>query len=320
MEDPTPKLDPQEMPDENASEETAQEAAERQSRADIKETRRVLRLVQDHIATAHLKVGAQQEAHGLVEVVSHPTSELATLNYVTPRKNTAWIPAPEIQKGLEHLRKLNRVARVTYVEGLFPPIFSKSLMQLGLVVEFETPIMVYDLREFDATKNTASGKSTGVSVRAVSDQDGIGMWWYVWRNAYYDVLTGNIEPIKIGHEMAQIVSGDQIDLLLYRGDLPVGAARVTVHNTTAHLTTLAIMKEVRTPALIRALYDATLNTAAERGCELLFTSGDTESDRHLGREIGFIDSGSVVCYSEPKLGLQQDKNDGNLAQPVFALP
>ncbi len=309
--------DPTDTPRENA-EDTSQDDAEKQNKADIEEMRRVLRLVQDHIATAHVKVGAQQESCGLVEVVTHPQSELATLNYVTPRKNTAWIPAPEIQKGMESLRKLDRVARVTYVEGLFPPIFSKSLIQLGLVVEYENPIMVYDLREYSAKGNTRS--SGGTSVREVSTQDGIGMWWYVWRNAYYEVLTTSIEPIKIGHEMGRIVAGDQVDLLLYRDELPVGAARVTIHQQTAHLTTLAIMKEVRTPALIRTLYEAAFKAAAEHSCELLFTSGDTEADRNLCREIGFVDSGSVVCYSEPKLGLQQDNNDGSLAQPVFALP
>lgn len=281
--------------------------------AAIKESRRVLRLVQEHLSQAHLNVGATQEHVGLVEVISHPNSELAHLNYVTPRRNTAWIPAPEIERGMERLHDLHRTPRVNYVEGLFPPLFAKSLHKLGLEVEHETAIMTRKLDTLPDKHNLPDG----VHVVPVSDQEGIGLWWYVWRNAYYDVLTTGIEPIKIGQDMQQVALGNQVDLLLYRNDFPAGAARVTFHSDTAHLTTLAIMKEARTPALIHALHQAALKTAAQQGCELIFTSGGTEEDRKMCREVGFVDSGSVVCYAEPVTG--SDGTNHDVAQYVFAL-
>ncbi len=286
-------------------------------KADIKETRRVLRIVQAHIADAHLRLGTEQESAGFVEVMTHPKSELPHLNYVTPRKNTAWIPAPEVQKGMEILRANNRPVRVNYIEGLFPPIFAKSLHQLGLVAASEDAIMVYKFEPDTMPELTPTPDS--ISVKQVADQEGIGIWWYVWSNAFFDVLTTGVEPIKLGHEFAKITEGHQVDLLLYRQSFPIGAARLTFHEKSAHLTTLAIMKESHTPALVKALYNAALRTAAKRGCELLFTCGDGEDERRFCRELGFVDSGSMVSYTEPDDSAKKDETGDNVAQLVFAL-
>jgi len=288
--------------------------------AAIKEQRRILRLMQDHLAQAHLSLGSQQEHIGLVDVIHHPDNSLGHLNYVTPRRNTAWVPAPSVQQGLDRLRSLNRTMRVNYVEGLFLPIFAKSLRDLGLVVEQETSLMSYTLADLKLPEEDTAGKDHPVArVTAVNDQDGIAQWWYVWRNAYFDVLTGSIEPIYVGRDVQAIALGRQADLLLYREGFPVGVARLTFHNQTAHLATLAIMKEARAPEMIRMLYYGALGAAKDRGCELLFTSGDTEADRKLCRELGFVDSGSMVCYAEPAEETKGDLHDVNLAQPVLAL-
>lgn len=284
--------------------------------AEVKESRRVLRLVQEHLSDAHLKVGSQQKSVGLVEVVHHPQSTLAHLNYVTPRKNTAWVPTPEVEKGMAQLRELNRAPRLSYIEGLFPPIFAKSLHTIGLKVVSETPIMVRKFAEGETQERSVSPPN--IRLVEADDQQKLGVWWYVWKNAYYDVITSGIEPFKIGESMQAVTMGQETNLLMYRESLPIGVARVTHHKTTAHLTTLVMMKEFRQDHLVRALYQATYKVAQEQGCELIFTSGETEKDRQLCRDVGFLDVGSVVCYAEPSDDSTEETHDETVAQPLFA--
>ncbi|MDX1993878.1 MAG: hypothetical protein SF029_15940 [bacterium] len=286
--------------------------------AAVKESRRVLRLVHEHLAQAHLNLGAQQEHSGLVDVIYHPTSRLPYLNYVMPRRNTAWIPGPEVENGLAKLREKARNPRVIYIEGLFLPLFAKTLRELHLQVEQETPIMAFRLTA-DAHLDSVKPSPTpdGFSVCPVNDQDGLGMWWYVWRNAYYEVLTRGVEPIYIGHDMRAVTLGQQVDLLLYHSGYPVGVTRLTVHGESAHLSALAVMREFREPATYRLLVHGALRAAQERGCRLVFTTGDDDTERKLLREVGFVDFGSILCYAESGETSREDARE--LAQPVFAL-
>lgn len=283
--------------------------------AAFKESRRVLRLVQEHLAHVHLNLGAQQDHIGLVDVIHHPQSRLPYLNYAMPRKNTAWVPGPEIERGLERLRRLERAPRVNYVEGLYPPLFARTLRDLGLHVEQETAIMLHRLA---ADAGSALARPDGVEIRPVADQDGIALWWYVYRNAHYEVVTRGVEPISIGKDMRAIVLREQTDLILYRFGFPVGAARVTYHGTTAHLAALAIMREHRSHDLLLSFYRAALDAARQHNCELVFTSGDTDDDRAFLREAGFMDSGSIVCYAESTVEARGGHDDG-LAQPLSAI-
>ncbi|MBC7869309.1 MAG: GNAT family N-acetyltransferase, partial [Chitinophagaceae bacterium] len=265
-----------------------------------------------------LNLGARQEHAGLVDVIYHPTSKLANLNYVMPRKNTAWIPGHEVEAGLKLLRQKDRLPRVVYVEGLFLPLFAKTLRELGLLMEQETSIMVYkldDLSKIGAIR--PSSIPDGITIQNVDDQEGVGMWWYVRQNAIYDVLTRSVEPIYIGNDLRAVTLGQQQDILLYRHGFPAGVARLTLHKETAHLTTLAVMREFRAPEITRMLLHAALRAAAERKCTLVFTSGDTEADRRVYRDVGFVDYGSLVCYAESIDHSREDSRE--LAQPVFAL-
>lgn len=287
------------------------------NRAAIKESRRVLRFVEEHLAKAHLNLGVKQESVGLVDVTYHPSNKLSHLNYVSPRKKTAWIPGPEIEKGLEHLRRLHRIPRVYYIEGLYPPLFAKSLRDLGLIIEDEIPLMAYRITE--QKDDLSLTMLSSMHTEEAEDQDGVAMWWYVWRNAYYDVITGGTEPVYIGQDMREITLGRQVDILVYRYGFPVGVIRLTIHDKTANINAIAIMKEERTPQMIKVVHQVALKTAIERGCTLVFTSGDSDKNRNICREIGFVDFGSIVCYAEPSENLSEGSDDKALAEPVFVL-
>jgi hypothetical protein len=284
-----------------------------------RETRRLLRRVQEHLTRAHSGLGAVREAYGAVDVFYHPSNPTATLNYVTPRRNTAWVSGKMITPGLERLRELNRTPRVQYIEGLFPPLFAKTLRDLNLQVERETPLMIYKRDGIGSHKPAPPEKAVlpdGVTIDPVNDQRGIELWWYVWRNAFYDVLTLGVEPLFVGRDMAALKTGQQADILVYRYGFPVGVARLSVQGDTAHILALALLREVRTPPMLRALYTSVLRLALDRGCGLVFAPGETDADRSLCRELGFADFGSIICYAA-----QEARHDDDilLEQPVLSL-
>lgn len=292
----------------------------------IKETRRLLRQVQDHLFLSQTNLGAERETIGLVDVIHHPANPVPDLNYVTPRRNTAWVAGNHIQQGLNRLNELGRISRVQYIEGLYPPLFAKTLRDLGLVIERETPLMIYKVGGITSVTNAptppeAPSIPEGVRVEMVHDQRGLELWWYVWRNAFYDVLTLGVEPLIVGRDMAAIRLGQQIDILLHRNQFPVGIARVSLQPETnsGHIVALALLREARSRELSRVLYTTALKAALERNCTLIFAPGETEEDRELCRALGFIDMGSMICYVQRIEPPKEGSDDGILVQPVLAL-
>lgn len=266
-----------------------------------RETKQILRHIQHHLSESHVALGAIKESAGMVDVFYHPTSALPTLNYVTPRRNTAYVSRTYVQQGLDVMTQLERTQRVLYVEGLYPPQFAKSLRELGLQLERETPIMVYKpggIRGYwQPPPLVERPLPDGISVKRVSDQEGIGHWWYVWRNGHYDVLTLGVEPLFVGRDMEATWTGRQMDFVMYRAGFPAGVARVSLHQNTAHLLAMALLKEIRSPAMIQILQMAAVKGALEQGARLIFAPGEKEAERRMARELGFMDFGSIICYS-----------------------
>lgn len=152
-------------------------------------------------------------------------------------------------------------------------------------------------------------------IRQVTDQEGIGHWWYVWRNGHFDVLSLGVEPLFVGQDMQATWTGKQLDYILYRGGDPVGVVRVSLHKETAHIVAMALLKELRTPAMIQILQMAAVKGALEHAAKLIFAPGEHEAERRTARKLGFMDFGSIVCYAAPSeaaIGIQGDHgNDVN---------
>ena len=121
--------------------------------------------------------------------------------------------------------------------------------------------------------------------------------------------------------MAAITLGHQIDILAYRQGFPIGVVRVSVQDEhhTGHLVGLAVLKEARTPTMTRLLMAAAMRAALARQCTLLFAPGETEDDRRVCRDLGFVDMGSVVAYGARPEDPLKGTDDGVLAQPILAL-
>ncbi len=290
----------------------------------VKESRQILRAIQDHLFQAHKAFGVEHETVGFVDVIHHPANRLPDLNYVTPRRNMAWVSGKHVQDGLDRLRSYDRDPRVEYIEGLFPPQFAKVLRDLGLQVESETPFMVYPVGGLNGVVPRPLPKPrspSGVKLELVKDQSGIEMWWYVWRNAYYDVLTLGVEPLAVGRDLAAHRLGQQVDILMTKHNLPVGVVRLSVQTatTSAHVVALALLREERTPQLTKLLLVAAMRAALAQGCTLIFAPGESEEDRALNRKLGFIDIGSMVSYATRSEQVNEVQELDRLVQPVLAL-
>lgn len=265
------------------------------NRTEIKEARTTLRRVQAHLHQTHLNLGAEEQAVGFVDVIHHASSTLPNLNYVTPRRNTAWVSGKHVADGIEVLRDMDRTARVRFVDGLYPPIFVRELRGLGLAAEAEFPIIIYNI---DPEKRPLATPPAEITVTPARDQHSMSLWWYLWNNAYYDVVTSGIDPLLVGRELREVHTNHQLNLVLYRNRFPVGAALLTVHENSAHFVAQAVMSEQRDSSIEALLTTAALRAAADAGCDLVFMVGLTEDFRQQQRERGFVDSGSIVVYAE----------------------
>lgn len=285
-------------------------------RTEVKDARVVMRRVDAHLRQRHLALGAQGEAVGFVDVVTHSESDLPALNYVTPRRNTAWVSAKHIEDGLSKLRTKGRRSRVRFAEGLFPPIFAKSLHELGLRLETEMPIMVYKQTQPSVE---APQLPAGHRIEQVDNPHDAAVWWYIWRNAFYDVYTSGTEPLALGREMRRLYEGRQHDLVLYKDHFPIGVARITVHDKSAHILSLAIMKEQRTAEKEALLAQCALYTALKVGCDLVFVVSSTETERAYYHKLGFTSYGSIMSYCEPYADTATEITLDKQAQPVLLI-
>jgi GNAT superfamily N-acetyltransferase len=284
-----------------------------------RDVRQTLRRVQQHLIDAQVALGAQHDTVDLTEVIYHETNRVSSLNYVTPRRKTAWVSSQQIQHGIDYLKAKGRRPRIQFIEGLYPPIFAQTLSKLNLEVESETPLMIY-LQAEDAPTPEKPDVQLPYDVRLerVQDVRGMEVWWYVWRNAHFDVFSLGVEPVFVGRDMANVAMGQHIDIVAYRDQLPFGVARVTVQNKTAHIVSLAVFREMRSTGVMQLIVHRALTEALERGCDVVFMPGDNETDREASRELGFMDFGSIVCYAaKPDNGTPSADKDDDLAQPIL---
>ena len=286
--------------------------------ATVKESRRVLRRIQDHLYLAHSSLGVQRESVGLVDVMHHPTSTLASLNYVTPRRSTAWVSSEMIEQGLTHMRKIERTPRVHYIEGLFPPLFAKNLLDLGLRVEWELPLLAYLPGGFNGQMPPPlNDNPLPPEMGIIQSERGGQMWEAVQGSAAYEVATLGVEPLVVAQN--GLAQGKQIDILMHRSASPFGVARLSIQEETAHVLALAFIKEARTPELTTQMLTAVVRTAVAQGCTLIYAPGEKESDRQIARTLGFMDFGGIVCYAANTYTTDEVHDDRILGQPVLTL-
>ncbi len=287
------------------------------NRDETRASRTILRRIESHLRQSHLEMGAEEEAISFVDVIHHPNSALPSLNYVTPRKKTAWVSGNHLQQGIDNLREKGRTIRVRFAEGLYPPVFVRTLRELDLDIEDETPILIY--KKPTQPRKMANSPSDVTFAEATSPSE-LAIWWYIWRNAYYDVAVSSVEPLLIGRDIQEVYLGRQTNIVMYRRGYPMGVMKLTFYEGTAHLVAHAMLKEMRESDWEKVIREVALDVALDKGADLIFVTGKTEEERKLYREIGFVDSSSIVTYAEQAhLASRQEETDDSLAQSVLVV-
>ncbi len=133
-----------------------------------KNQRATLRRIEAHILQAHLDQGAQSETVGMVEVVHLPDDARSPLNYITPRRSAAWVSTNALHDGLSRLKALGCPARVVFYDGLLPPVFKQSLLEIGLQLEQEEPIYALMLPEKEPKLSSTQSRSIHLWVSQVN--------------------------------------------------------------------------------------------------------------------------------------------------------
>jgi GNAT superfamily N-acetyltransferase len=288
----------------------------------VKQTRQILRQVQSHLMEVHLNRGADQEQAGLVEVLHHPNSTAPELNYVTPRKNTAWVSMPEVMNGLKVLKGYERALRVMFIEGLFIPAFGDRLSSIGLARESELRVMALQLDpleietlspdEYDSDQTTSMGTTTFINVSSRAES---ALWWYLWRNAHYDVVTQTAELRFIESSYNEITEGHQFDLIMRVGGIPAGVASLTLSadRTSAQVSAFALAREMRSLPHAQQLLEELIAQTKARGISLIFFAKMDVLLNTAGHALGFVDCGGIVCYSEANDPFQTKGSHDSLA-------
>jgi hypothetical protein len=107
----------------------------------IKENRVILRRILEHLIYEATQQGAVYETLGMVDCLTHPTNADTALNYLMPRRNTAWVSGAFVQEGLSHLVSLQRLPRLCYIDALMMPMFTKTLADCNLMQESQHTLL-----------------------------------------------------------------------------------------------------------------------------------------------------------------------------------
>ena len=271
----------------------------------VKESRVILRQIQDQLLAAQTLAGVTQESAGMVDVVYHPTNPLPHLNYVLPRRNTAWVPTGTIEQGLLRLRELDRQAVFQYIEGLFPPQFAETLKKISLEPESNRPVFAFKRGGIggapDALPTAQPG--AGLRIRRVGARRGAQVWRLVQTDG---------GPIPTDNDVRS-----SYDLVAYRQGVPLAVLRVKIHPQTevAQLVALAIRDDDDT--LVRTLLAAGARSALDDGGALVFATPESPVVAAALAALHFVEIGRLVRYTLAR-STSEERPDGRMAQSLLA--
>lgn len=261
----------------------------------VKESRVFLRLIQDHLLADDLQAGAVQESAGMVDVVTHRTQADPALNYVLPRRNTAWVPTPTIDAGLQRLRDQGHAARFQYVQGLFPPQFGDTLTKIALTAESEQHIMAFHRNGIGGRPR--SRPATGTSdahIRRVSAKRAARIW----------AMTDDWRMLLGGRRAAD--ADGAFDVVAYRHRKPLGILRVEIQASTgtAQLVALALA-DGTDKQTTSDLLGGGIRRALRHGGDLIFALADDAAVDALAA-LQFIEIGQFKRYTGAAPTPEQD--------------
>lgn len=300
--------------DETATPNEHQEDDRRQA---IKTARDLIRQVMEHVRQRHISLGAVEASVGLVDVITHLKASTPILNYATPHRDAAGVVGGHISDGLTILSQLGRKEVFIYPDLLFPPAFAKTLIKAGLEPAFSLPVWAYAAGQ---RAYSAPVLPTSIFIQPVSRQQSMRNWWYIRRHSRFEISASILDQMQLSQDLHGEAAGEEINLVVRRYNTAIGAARITLQEKSAHITTTALLGDTNADELGRLLLAYCLHYALDAGRDLVFTSGLSPAQGAFAQSLGFIDVGHIVCYAESATVFKDMKGQhGSLAQPVSTL-
>jgi hypothetical protein len=261
--------------------------------ASVKESRVALRLVQEHLLAAHALAGCNTQGAGMVDLVTHPSDASPHLNYVLPRRNTAWVPTPAIEQGLARLGELGREPRFQYIEGLFPPQFGDTLTKINLQTLEALPVLAFRLGGIIGNTATYPPVPSAGDLRArrISPERGAVLWT---QSEWQTPIAGTLGS----------VSATVMEIAAYRQRNPVGVLRLEVQpdHGTAQLVRLAL-SDAEDADAAQHLMGAGVRLAIRHRGPLVFAM--TGALAQPLETLGFVELGRLVTWM-PTAAMEAD--------------
>ncbi|MFO7323029.1 MAG: hypothetical protein DIU68_014985 [Chloroflexota bacterium] len=280
----------------------------------VKQHRVMLRQVQEHLLAAHLLLGSLLESAGMVDVVHHPASPLPDLNYVTPRRSTAWVPGSYVERGLQRLRELGRAPVFQYLEGLLPAQFAETLATTGLRPAPSRQVVAYHTGGVggEPARRSSASLPDGVRIRPAQAARAARLWQHacgVWTVQLPEAIPA------MGDGSASTVS-----LVATHNRQPAGLARLDVRPEigTAWLVALAT-NEQTVGGLAKSLIGASLRSAVRRGCRLIFSFAETPEAHALLEASGLTPVARLARFALPAADHEVNADDDCVAQSVYTV-
>ena len=286
----------------------------------VKNSRVLLRRALDHIEDAAQHLGVLRESVGFVDVLSHPEMAIPELNYVTPRRNTAWIGGQAILSGLDLLTSRRRSARFFFVEGLIPAQFADTLTALDLELITAIPILVLEAAQGHQILAPVQPEPGDVQIESPSVRHTppcLTTWELLARDPAFKITSLHLEPLTANPSLKQV------DILLARADQIIGLARLSLNTTlqSGHIVACGVRRDFDTAGVGRLLCSSLLRYAVEQGATMVFGDMPTDASRTALLELGAAELGRTVFYTDPaRAELHKDTAaDERVAKSVLSL-
>ncbi len=265
--------------------------------------RRTLRRIQAYRQSVLLGTDVVVEQLGTVDVVIHPTDPDPYVNCVMPHKGVAWVRRDDLRYALTGLERLGRVPRLVFHEALFPAAFQQQLALMGLTLEHEARVMVYqplygpfppDETPFGALPETFP---LDVSVTVATGFDDLAAWLRVYHAGNVTAVDArDIEPGAVKALQQDVATGRTLYALAYYQHTPLGVARAGLCRTTAELEVVATAPLWHGMGMEDALIATVVREAERHGATTIFTVQPPEAELRLYHRLGFVDLTRVLVY------------------------
>lgn len=267
-----------------------------------RQERQTLRQIQAYLQTALLDMQVVVEQLGTVDVYFHPTNPDPFLNCATPHKGVAWVRRDDLNGAFVGLQRLGRDPRLVFQDALFPMAFQQQLKLMGLYLENERMVMVYQpiigpIPEDEILFGCLPTHfHPDVRVTVAADTPTLGAWLRVFRAGYFNTDALAVEPEIVEALVGAVNNQHNLFVLAYYQGTPLGAARVGLRDSTAELEAVVTSPLWHGMGLEDAMIAAAVREAEKCGCDTVFTIQPPEDYMRVYRRLGFEELTRVLTY------------------------